>query len=203
LKIGVVDVQGDVKEHLDAFKLLDYDIDLVRIKNAGTISDCDGIVVPGGESTTIGKGLKNKGMFDEIKDFGKSGRPIMGTCAGLILLSKGVYGEERDDLIGLLDVCVKRNSYGRQKESFETEVCLNYNDKNKLFNAVFIRAPVIIRVGKNVTVLSEYKNNPIAVIEGNIMGLCFHPELSNDLTFQRIFLERVRSNLSKIKNLNQ
>lgn len=195
MRIGVIDIQGDVDEHLNMFKLLDDHIDIVRIKDAGMVSYCDGIVIPGGESTTIGKGLKKKGMFDEIKDFGMSGKPIMGTCAGLILLSKEVYREERDDLIGLLDICVERNSYGRQKESFETEVCLNYNDCKKMFNAVFIRAPVIKKVGNNVTVLAEYNNNPIAVMEKNVIGLCFHPELSNDLTFHDIFLKLVRSNL--------
>ncbi|RZN63796.1 MAG: pyridoxal 5'-phosphate synthase glutaminase subunit PdxT [Candidatus Methanoliparum thermophilum] len=195
MKIGIIDIQGDVREHLDAFKSLDDSLDLIRIKNAGILPYCDGIVIPGGESTTIGKGLKKKGMFDEIKDFGMNGKPILGTCAGLILLSKGVYGEERDDLIELLDVYVERNSYGRQRESFEIEVRF----QNRLFNAVFIRAPVIKRVGNNVKVLAEYNNSPIAVLEGNIMGFCFHPELSRDLIFQDLFLELVRSNLRKLK----
>lgn len=195
MRIGIIDIQGDVEEHVDAFKLLDGNLDLVRIKNVGKVSKCDGIVIPGGESTTIGKGLKNKRIFDEIKDFGASGKPIMGTCAGLILLSKKIYKEERDDLIGLLDICVDRNSYGRQRESFEIESSLNYNGWNKLFNAIFIRAPVIRDVGKNVVILAKYNNYPIAVLENNIIGLCFHPELSNDHIFQYLFLDLIRFNL--------
>jgi 5'-phosphate synthase pdxT subunit len=133
-----------------------------------------------------------KGMRDEIGKLGEDGTPMMGTCAGLILLSKEVYGEERSDLLGLLGVTIERNAYGRQRESFEAEISVNSIGKTP-FNAVFIRSPLIRSIDHGVDVLAEYDGRPVAVREKNILGLSFHPELSEDLRFQKLFLEMVES----------
>ncbi|RZN73917.1 MAG: pyridoxal 5'-phosphate synthase glutaminase subunit PdxT [Candidatus Methanolliviera hydrocarbonicum] len=191
MRLGVISIQGNVSEHIDAFRKV-FDGEVMRVQNRGDARCCDGLVIPGGESTTIGKALEMKGMRDEIKKLGEDGTPMMGTCAGLILLSKEVYGGERSDLLGLLGVTIERNAYGRQRESFEAEICADSIGKAP-FNAVFIRAPLIRGVDNGVKVLAEYDGRPVAVREKNILGLSFHPELSEDLRFQKLFLEMVES----------
>ncbi len=172
--IGILSIQGDFIEHKKA--LDSVGIDNIFVKYAEDLRNIDGLIIPGGESTTISRLAKKWGLFEEIKKFSK---PIMGTCAGAILLAKEVlneFGEKEDTPFGLIDMVVKRNAFGRQIESFETT--LNFNGKT--FTGVFIRAPKILKLGEGVETLITYNDSPVMVRQGNRVALTFHPELSPD-----------------------
>jgi 5'-phosphate synthase pdxT subunit len=193
VRIGVLDLQGDVSEHIGAFRraLADAGLsggsEVVPVRKAGQIPSLDGLVIPGGESTTISKLIDKNGMRAPILEF-KGG--IFATCAGLILLAQ-VVPDPRVKPLGLLDIDVERNAFGRQKDSFEAD--LRVKGLDTPFHAVFIRAPVISRVGEGVEVLAEVDRAPVAVRQGKHLGLCFHPELSGDTRLHRLFLEGIRS----------
>lgn len=196
MRIGVIAIQGNVSEHVVA---LDRAIsergaqaEIITIKHKGLVPTCNALVLPGGESTTLGKLLIREGIADEIRDMHAAGMPIMGTCAGLILLAK--EGDEQvrkthQHLLGLMDTQVNRNAFGRQRESFETELDLTF--LKAPFNAVFIRAPAITCVGKDVKVLGTIDNMIVAAEQGNLFALAFHPELTLDSRVHQYFLEKV------------
>ncbi|RUM33062.1 MAG: pyridoxal 5'-phosphate synthase glutaminase subunit PdxT [Archaeoglobus sp.] len=186
MRVAVVGVQGDVEEHVLATKLamkkLGIEGDVVATRRPGVVERSDAVILPGGESTTISKlifrNVGRKNMAEEIISLAEQGKPVMGTCAGLILLSK--YGDDQVErtetkLLGLLDVRVKRNAFGRQRESFQ--VPLKFKGVGTV-EAVFIRAPAVVEVGRNVEVLAEFERYVVAVREGSVIGLAFHPELN-------------------------
>jgi 5'-phosphate synthase pdxT subunit len=195
LKIGVVAVQGAVSEHVEVLRET-----MEKSRISGTVAyarspedldDVSGIVIPGGESTTIGRLLLDTGMYEKIAEVARKGVPILGTCAGTILLAK--EGDEQikqtnTKLLGLLDMKVLRNAYGRQVDSFEADVKVP-EIGHKPFRAVFIRAPTIEKVWNDTTVWSEYKGTIIGAKKRNILGLTFHPELSDDLRIHEYFLK--------------
>ena len=184
MKIVVVGVQGDVEEHVITAKLalkrLGLDGEVTATRRAGVVPKSDVIIIPGGESTTISKLIWEDGIAEEIIEASEEGKPIMGTCAGLIVLAK--HGDEQVEktktkLLGLLNVKVKRNAFGRQRESFEVDLDVKGIGK---YRAVFIRAPAVIDVGKDVEVLATFEDKIVAVRQGKILGLAFHPELTGD-----------------------
>lgn len=194
LNIGVLSLQGAFREHVKA--LIDLGVDVCNIRLPDQLDDIDGLVIPGGESTTIDNLMERYGFKQKIKRFAESKKPIFGTCAGMILLARktkeNIFG------LGLIDIEVRRNAYGRQIDSFENivEIYLNglSNGKKKiLFKAVFIRAPRILGTGKEVKVLSRLGEEAILVRQDNILAGSFHPELTEDLRVHKYFLDMVTS----------
>jgi 5'-phosphate synthase pdxT subunit len=187
----VVAFQGDVSEHVHAMeRALGGEGSVVEVRRRGIVPDCDGIVLPGGESTTISRHLARTGVGEEIRAAAKSGVPVMATCAGLIVISKEIVEETRFEPLGLLDVRVARNAFGSQRESFEAD--LDVLGFNSPYRAVFIRAPAIVGWHDDVDVLARIEDMAVAVREGNLMGLAFHPELTDDLRFHEIFLDMIK-----------
>ncbi len=194
--IGVIAIQGDVSEHVDALaRALEergQSADIVTIKHKGIVPGCDALVLPGGESTTLGRLLIREGIADEIRQMHLLGKPIMGTCAGMILLAK--EGDEQvkkthQHLLGIMDTTVNRNAFGRQRESFETGLELPF--LNSPYNAVFIRAPGIVGCGEDVTILAKMDGMVVAAEQGNILALAFHPELTFDTRVHQYFLNKL------------
>ena len=181
LRAGVIAVQGDVAEHAAAIRRAaaahGESVTVEEIRTAGTVPDCDLLLLPGGESTAISTLLAEEGIDDEIREFAAAGRPMLVTCAGLIVASRDA-GDDRVSELDLLDVTVDRNAFGRQKDSFEA--ALDVRGLEAPFPAVFIRAPVIDAVGDDVEVLAEVDDRPVAVRQGNVVGTAFHPELTDD-----------------------
>lgn len=198
MKIGVIGLQGAITEHLEmverAMEELGIDGDATWLNTKDQIENVEGLIVPGGESTTIGRLMKNSGIFEKVKEEGKVGKPILGTCAGLILLAKEGGSEIKrteQPLLKLMDIKVKRNAFGGQRESFETELNISVLGE-KPFRGVFIRAPAIEKVGENVKVLAKYKGMIVAAEQGNLLSVGFHPELTSDTRIHEYFLEKVR-----------
>jgi len=181
--IGVLALQGNFDAHIKVIKKLNLDY---RLVNKSKDLDClDGLVFPGGESTTISKLFKkNDNLIDGIKDFSNY-KPILGTCAGIILMSKQA-NDERVYNFGFLDVIMQRNAYGRQVHSFEGNISVNYLDSSKDTKALFIRAPKIKEIGKDVEVFATYKNEVIGVKQGMHVGITCHPELLNETLIHSI-----------------
>jgi len=181
LKAGVVAVQGDVSEHADAIRRAaanhGREADVVEIRKSGIVPDCDVLLLPGGESTAISRLLSRQGIDDEIKAHVADDKPVLATCAGLIVASSDAR-DDRVETLDLIDATVDRNAFGRQADSFEAP--LDVDGLEEPFPAVFIRAPLIADVGPNVDVLAEWDDQPVAVRDGPVLGTSFHPELTND-----------------------
>ncbi|MGI0017398.1 MAG: pyridoxal 5'-phosphate synthase glutaminase subunit PdxT [Nitrosotalea sp.] len=198
--IGILAVQGDVAENIMATKMaieeLSLDGIVTEVKTPEQISDLDGLIIPGGESTVIGTLSLVNGSLKKIKEKIASGMPVFGICAGMILLSKKakdrVVGEMDQPLLDFLDVKIERNAFGRQKDSFESEISMDKIGINK-FQGVFIRAPSIIDAGKDVEILSKFNEKIIAVKQGNIIGTAFHPELTGDLSLHKYFVSLIKA----------
>ena len=194
MKIGVIAIQGNVEEHVIALEQTLAERgeagEVLKIKHRGIVESCDAIVIPGGESTTIGRLMEREGIFPEIKEAAKAGKPILGTCAGMVLLAKegdAEVAKTGQPLLGLMDVKVKRNAFGRQRESFEVPLQMSF--LNEPFHAVFIRAPAIIHAADSVEVLATLNGHIVAAKQENIMGLSFHPELTEDRRIHHYFLD--------------
>jgi 5'-phosphate synthase pdxT subunit len=196
MRIGVIAIQGNVEEHVNAMqRTLDqagFGAEVIKIKHKGLVPTCDALILPGGESTTLGRLMEKEGISMEIKKVVHAGIPIMGTCAGLVLLAK--KGDEQvkktgQPLLSLMDIAVNRNAFGRQRESFECLV--DFKGLDSPFNAVFIRAPSITVFGKDVEVLSKHNDVIIAAREKNILALAFHPELTDDPRIHHYFLKMI------------
>ena len=183
LKIGVLSLQGDFKEHIEMLKRCN--VDAVPVKLSDDLEDVDGLIIPGGESTTIGNLMQRHDLDKEIIKKHKQGMAVYGTCAGAILIAKDIVGSKQLRL-NLLDISVIRNDYGRQIDSFEAELDI---DKIGKFNGIFIRAPVIEKVNKNVKILSKFNNIPVLVRKDNILASTFHPELTNDKRVHEYFIK--------------
>lgn len=196
MRIGIIAIQGNVQEHVNAMqKALDQagcKAEIIKIKRKGLVPACDALIIPGGESTTLGRLMEKEGISDEIRKVAHAGIPIVGTCAGLVLLAK--RGDEHvkktgQSLLSLMDIRVNRNAFGRQKESFE---CLiDFKGLDSPFPAVFIRAPCATWCGKDVEVLSEYDGVVVAARQKNILALAFHPELTDDPRIHHYFLKMI------------
>ncbi|MEK6943241.1 MAG: pyridoxal 5'-phosphate synthase glutaminase subunit PdxT [Nanoarchaeota archaeon] len=186
MKIGVLALQGDFKDHIKILNKLN--VDAVEVRLPEDLSKADGLIIPGGESTTIGKLLLSSGLMAAIIKRCKKGMPIYGTCAGAILLAKKIEGNSQPSL-RLLDISVRRNDYGRQIDSFETE--LNLKNIGKV-HGIFIRAPIISKVGKDVEVLGKEKNNPVLVQQDNLLASTFHPELAGDKRVHEYFVRMIK-----------
>lgn len=184
--VGVVGVQGDVTEHVAAVERLDASIDrqvaATTVRRSGTIPECDAVVLPGGESTTISRLLHEQGLAEELVAHVAADKPLLATCAGLIVAARDP-ADERVRSLDLLDVTVARNAFGRQRESFQ--VPLNVTGLDDPFPGVFIRAPAIEDPG-STTVLARLGDRPVAVREGAVTGTAFHPELTEDLRIHRL-----------------
>ncbi len=195
MKIGVLALQGDFREHIQMLRQLGVEAREVRKRE--DLEGLDGLIIPGGESTTIGKIAVEYGLIEPIRQMAHSGKPIWGTCAGMIVLAKDVG--MRQPLLGIMDVKVKRNAFGRQVDSFETELNVPALDKRENgsgphpFHAIFIRAPLIDHVGKGVEVLARLEDGTVvAARQGNLLVTSFHPELTGDTRFHQYFVEQVK-----------
>ncbi len=181
MKAGVIAVQGDVSEHATAIRRAaeaeGTSAKVHRIRESGIVPDCDVLLMPGGESTTISRLLAREGIDEEIREHVRSGKPVLATCAGLIVAARDAK-DPRVSTLDVLDVTVDRNAFGRQKDSFEAP--LDIAGLEDPFHAVFIRAPLIDEVGENVRVIAEWDGNPVAVQQGPVLGTSFHPELTAD-----------------------
>jgi 5'-phosphate synthase pdxT subunit len=181
VRAGVVAVQGDVTEHAAAIRRAGEahgeDVEVVEIRQSGRVPDCDVLLLPGGESTAISRLLAREGIDAEIREHVAAGKPVLATCAGLIVAARDA-NDERVDTLDLLDVTVDRNAFGRQVDSFEAP--LDVTGFDEPFPTVFIRAPVIDEVGEGVEVLAEWDGRPVAVRDGPVVGTAFHPELTDD-----------------------
>lgn len=192
IKIGVLALQGAVKEHLQIMDQLG--VEAVPIKRKEQLQDVDGLIIPGGESTAIGKLLRQYELREPILELHQKGKPIFGTCAGLILIAKHI-AENNEPHLPLLDVTVQRNAFGRQVDSFEAD--LPIKDVAEDFQAVFIRAPLITEVGSEVDVLSAVSDQVVAVKQDNLLGISFHPELTDDTRLHAYFLSMVKKAIEK------
>ncbi len=185
--IGVLALQGAFREHKRAFERLGAVVVEVRLPKH--LDGLAGVVIPGGESTTIAKLMQLYGLDDALKTFAADGGAVWGTCAGAIAIASDIVGRPEQPRLGLLDMQVARNDYGRQVASFETD--LEVAELAEPFRAVFIRAPRIVEVGGDVEVLARYGSDPVMVARGKLMATVFHPELSGDDRVHARFLELV------------
>ena len=199
LIVGVLSIQGDIHENLLSAKAaideLGIDVKVIEVKTPDEISSLDGLIIPGGESTTIGQLSLVNGSLKIIKEKIENGMPVFGICAGMIMLSKTasdrIVGKTDQPLLDILDITLERNSFGRQKESFEANVSLNSINISK-FNGIFIRAPSISDVGSDVEILSKFNEKIVAVKKGNVIGTSFHPELTQDVSLHKYFVNLVQ-----------
>ncbi|UFJ40465.1 pyridoxal 5'-phosphate synthase glutaminase subunit PdxT [Brevibacillus humidisoli] len=187
MKIGVLALQGAVIEHL---RMLEQaGAEAVAVKKREQLQEVDGLIIPGGESTTISKLMHKYGFMEDVRQFPAEQKPLFGTCAGAILLANRISGQAEAHL-GVMDIKVERNGFGRQKDSFEA--ILPIADVGPDFPAVFIRAPYIMEVGESVQVLAKYDQKIVAARQGLCLACAFHPELTEDYRFHRYFLEMVK-----------
>jgi len=190
-RIGVLALQGDVSEHIAALeRAMRGQGEVVEIRKPGQMEQCQGLVLPGGESTAIFRQLERSGLTEELKAAAISGKPILATCAGLVLVSKeidGIEGDSRVKPLGLMDIKISRNAFGPQRESFEAD--LEIVGMERPYRAVFIRAPAISEVGSGVQVLAKVGDAVVAARQKNLLALAFHPELTDDSRVHQIFLK--------------
>jgi pyridoxal 5'-phosphate synthase pdxT subunit len=202
IKIGVLSIQGDIEENVQACKeaLNETGItgEVIEVKTHEEILDVDGLIIPGGESTVISTMMSlNQSNWETLKQKISEGLPVLGTCAGMIILAKRVLdktiGETQQKLIKILDVTIERNAFGRQHESFETDLSIPIIG-DRPFKAVFIRGPIVKETGNNVQILSKYNDKIVAVQQNNIIGTSFHPELAEDNRFYTYFVRTILKN---------
>lgn len=186
MKIGVLAIQGDFAAHARA--LARSGVEAVEVRRSEQLAGIDGLIIPGGESTTMLKVMREEQMIDPIRDFARAGKAIFGTCAGAIMLANEVRNPQQQSL-GLMDISVERNSYGRQLDSFVREIETALGDEP--MEAVFIRAPRITGIGPGVEVLSTIEGEPVMVRQNNLLAATFHPELTSDNRVHNLFIEMV------------
>jgi len=198
MKFGVLALQGDVREHIQV--LLACGVEAVAVRRAEEIESVDALVLPGGESTTIAQLAEVFGIFELIKNKIKNGMPVYGSCAGMILLANEILdAKEGQKSFGGLDITVRRNAFGRQVDSFESDIAFN-DGSAQLIRAVFIRAPWVEKTSDSVEVLASVDAHPVAVRSKTALATSFHPELTGDHRVHRYFIEQVaRPALLKVK----
>jgi len=189
LTIGVLALQGAFAKHIEMLRQLD--VDITEVRKPADLERCDGLIIPGGESTTIMRQIRYIGLADKLVAFAEK-KPIFGTCAGLILMSKEILADQMIPF-SIIDVAVERNAFGRQVESFshEVKVVLDHPKQPVDFRAVFIRAPRIKECGSDVKVLASFEGEPVLIQQGKHLGSTFHPELTDDAAIHRYFLRVV------------
>ena len=198
MKVGVLALQGDVREHIDS--LLTCEVESVPVRRASEIESIDALVLPGGESTTIAQLAEVFGIFDLLKNKINSGMPVYGSCAGMILLADQILdAKQGQKSFGGLDITVRRNAFGRQVDSFESDIAFD-DGSDQLIRAVFIRAPWVEKVSDTVQVLASIDSHPVAVRSKTALATSFHPEITGDNRIHRYFIEQVaRPALLKVK----
>ncbi|GAA0138162.1 pyridoxal 5'-phosphate synthase glutaminase subunit PdxT [Paenibacillus sp. YSY-4.3] len=194
MKVGVLALQGAVAEHIRSIE--STGAEGVAVKQPEQLLDIDGLIIPGGESTTIGKLMRKYGFIEAIQQFSGEGKPVFGTCAGLIVMARKIEGGEEPHL-GVMDIGVSRNAFGRQRESFETD--LDVKGLEEPLRAVFIRAPLITEVGEGVEVLSTYNDEIVTARQGHLLVSSFHPELTDDASLHKYFTEMIQANKTAAK----
>ncbi len=192
--IGILALQGDFDAHRKMLEEL-LGVPAVLVRTSDDLKRVGGLILPGGESTTIGKLLQRYGLEETVRERAAEGMPIYGTCAGLILLAREIEESEQFRL-GLLDVTVARNAFGRQVDSFEADIALPVVGDEPV-RGVFIRAPYVTRIGPDVEVLGRFENKIVAVRQGNVLASAFHPELTQDTRVHVYFVEMVRDNAAR------
>ncbi|GIW06301.1 MAG: pyridoxal 5'-phosphate synthase subunit PdxT [Dehalococcoidia bacterium] len=186
-KIGVLALQGDFAEHVAALRRIG--VEPVEVRLPSDLDGLSGLIIPGGESTTIGKLMVRFGLLEPIAERARAGFPIWGTCAGMILLAKRIEGHDQP-AIGVMNITVRRNAFGRQVDSFETD--LDVAGLDRPYHAIFIRAPLITEVGPEATPIATLADGAVvAARQGALLGTAFHPELTDDDRMHRLFVERV------------
>lgn len=193
IKIGVLALQGAVREHIKS--LQSPGVEVVTVKKVEQLDEIDGLVLPGGESTTMRRLIDKYHFFEPLRIFSKTGKPLLGTCAGLILMAKKLVGQEEGHL-EIIDMTVERNAFGRQRESFEAELVVKGVAEDIM--AVFIRAPLIKEVGDHVEILSTFNGEIVAVRQNQFLACSFHPELTDDSRFHQYFVEMVKNTKTKV-----
>lgn len=193
IKIGVLAIQGDFAAHKKMLERMG--VKTVEVRNADQLAEVDGLIMPGGESTTMLKFLVEENLWKPISQYSQTGKPIFGTCAGAILLAREVKNPPQPSL-NLIDIAIERNSYGRQVDSFITKVETRFTDN--AIEAVFIRAPKIQAIGQEVDVLATLENQPIFVRQNNVFAATFHPELTNDDRIHRLFIQSLGRSLKSL-----
>lgn len=188
MRIGVLALQGAVTEHIRSIQLAGGEG--IPVKKVEQLAAIDGLIIPGGESTTIGKLMSKYQFIEAIQQFAAEGKPVFGTCAGLIVMAKQIENQEEAHL-KLMDITVARNAFGRQRESFETDLAIKGIEEP--VRAVFIRAPLITGVGEDVDVLSTYNGEIVTARQGNMLVSSFHPELTDDYRLHQYFVDMVKS----------
>lgn len=188
MRIGVLALQGDFALHAAA--LAKCGVEAVEVRRPEELADVDGLIIPGGESTTLLKLMDEWGFVPAIEKFHAAGRPLFGTCAGLIVLAREVENPRQFSL-GLIDVTVERNAYGRQRESFEATGTVTLDGRAHLLEMVFIRAPRIRRAGPGVETLAEHRGAPVMARQGSVLVATFHPELTADPAVHQYFCQLV------------
>ena len=198
MKVGVLALQGDVREHVSS--LIACGVDPSPVRRASELDQIDALVLPGGESTTIAQLAEVFGIYDQIKTRIAAGMPVYGSCAGMILLADQILdAKQGQKSFGGLDITVRRNAFGRQVDSFESDIPFA-DGSSDLIRAVFIRAPWVERVGDGVEVLATVDTHPVAVRSRTMLATSFHPELTGDHRIHRYFIEEVaRPALEKVK----
>ncbi len=189
MKIGVLAIQGDFYKHIQALNFLG--IQAKEVRSAEDLDECEGLILPGGESTTILKLITKTNLFEEIQKFGKK-RVILGTCAGAILLADKVANPPMQSL-KLINIEISRNAYGRQIDSFIDRVEVSINSKEEFIEGVFIRAPRILKIGKDVKPLGYHKDSIVFAESHNIIISTFHPELTNNFLIHKYFISKIIS----------
>lgn len=192
VKIGVLALQGAVSEHIHSIEMCGAEA--IIVKSTDDLTRVDGLILPGGESTTMRRLIDRYDMLSPLIEFAEAGKPMFGTCAGLILLAKKIVGYDFGH-IGVLNATVERNSFGRQVDSFETQ--LEVSGIATDFPAVFIRAPHIVEVGSDVEILATHADKIVMVRQGHLLGCSFHPELTVDHRIAAYFTEMVKESLAK------
>ncbi|HWD37277.1 MAG TPA: pyridoxal 5'-phosphate synthase glutaminase subunit PdxT [Fimbriimonas sp.] len=185
MPVGVLAIQGDFEKHLDA--LARVGMEGVEVRSPEHLSKVERLILPGGESTTVGLLLQRYGLGEAIQDAAKRGMPMWGTCMGMILMARSIQGRENQYRLNLLDIEVARNAFGAQVHSFEDEV--EIADLEEPVLGVFIRAPVVTQCGEGVRPLGQFQGKVVAVRQGALMGTSFHPELTDDTRLHSYFLE--------------
>jgi len=179
--VGVLALQGDFEAHAKVLRALGADVREVR--TPADLEGLDGLIMPGGESTTMTLGIEREGLAEPLRELASAGTPVFGTCAGLIMLDR--------DHLGVMDIRAERNAFGRQVRSFEADLDFP-GVEGEPVRAVFIRAPWIADAGADVSILAEVDGHPVAAEEGNVLVVSFHPEISGEQRLHELFLERVR-----------
>jgi 5'-phosphate synthase pdxT subunit len=197
LRIGVIGVQGAVSEHIDitnqTLKELGFEGEAFWLRTLEEAKGVNAVIIPGGESTTITRLMKKSKLWDFVKERGKQGMPILGTCAGLVVLAKEGDEDVRktgQELMGLMNTKIRRNAFGRQRESFEADLEIPLIGKKK-FRGVFIRAPIIEKAEKEVEVLAKFEGKIVFAKQANTLACAFHPELTEDTRIHKYFLRLI------------